>query len=109
MIQQSSVSAYTDRYAKRLEEERKVNIYFIPVNFPDGQKEYVYAAASALLHDQFIAAIEYNQLPDFSVIVAHGKGDPSAEVKQKMKELYGFVHSDESDNDNILPPKESLN
>lgn len=108
-MQAQEITSHQDRYAARLSEERKVNLYYIPINMKDGSKHYAYVAASALLHDQFIAAIEMNQVPDFSVIVERGQGEPTLEVKQRMKEFYGFVHSDDSDNDNILPPKESLN
>lgn len=101
------MSTFQDRYAKRLEEERRVKIYYIPVTLGNGSKEYVYAAASALLHDQFVAALEYNQLPDFAVVIAYGEGEPTDEIKQKMKTLYGFEH-DAPDNDNIIPKQKPL-
>lgn len=61
----------------------------------------MYVAASALLHDKFMAAMSDNQIPDFAVVVAQGNGHPSDETKLKMKEYYGFVHEDDADNDNI--------
>ena len=83
---------YQDKYAKRLEEERKVNVYFLQMKNPKNDHYYFYVAASALLHDQFVAALEYNQIPDFAVVVARGEGFPDDDVKTKMKEHYGFDH-----------------
>lgn len=87
------VTDYQDCYAKRLDEERKVNVYFLPIQMKDGSDYYAYVAASALLHDQFMAALEYNQIPDFAVVVARGEGKPDDEIKNKMKEFYGFDHA----------------
>jgi hypothetical protein len=84
--------SYQDRHTKRLEQERKVTIYYIPVNMLDGRSEYLFVASSALLHEQFMAALEFNQIPDFAVIVAHGEGEPNEDVKLKLKHYYGYDH-----------------
>lgn len=81
-----------DSYADRLAQEKKVNIYFIPYEDDSSKKLYAYVAASALLHDKFMAALEFNQIPDFAVVVARGEGEPTTEVKDMIKRYYGFDH-----------------
>ena len=58
-----------------------------------GERHYFYVAASALLHEEFAKAMEFNQIPDFAVVVADGEGEPTDDVKAKMLEYYGFDHS----------------
>lgn len=88
-----TVSGNQEHYAKRYAEERKINIYFLQMKNAEGERHYFYVAASALLHEQFANAVEMNQIPDFSVVVADGEGEPTEEVRHKMKEYYGFDHA----------------
>lgn len=87
------MTSFRDRHAKRLEEERKVNIYFVQMHNAEGQQHFFYVAASGLLHEQFALALEANVIPDFAVIVASGSGEPNEATKQDMKEKYGFDHA----------------
>ena len=86
--------AYQDEiYAKRFEEERKTNVYYLPITTKNGENHYSYIMVSALLHEQFVKAVEMNQVPDYAVVVERGYGEPSDDVKQKMKDFYGFDHA----------------
>ena len=82
-----------DQYKKRYDEERKINVYFLQMKNAAGARHYFYIAASALLHEQLAKALEMNQIPDFAVVVAEDKGEPTDEVKQKMLDYYGFDHA----------------
>ena len=45
------------------------------------------------LHDKMMLSLnEDGNIPDFAVIVEKGYGDPTPEVKAKMKNFYGFDH-----------------
>ena len=83
---------FTDRHRKRLNEEKKTNVYFLQMQNDQGARHYFYVVASALLHEQFGKALELNQIPDFAVVVQQGSGVPTDEVKQKMLDFYGFDH-----------------
>ena len=86
--------AYQDEiYEKRLKEERKTNVYYLPITTRDGRNHYSYIVVSALLHEQFVKAVEMNQVPDYAVVVERGFGEPTDQVKKKMKDFYGFDHA----------------
>lgn len=92
MIEPESLGSFS-RYAKRYEEEKKVRVYYVPVANADASKRYYfYVVISALLHDKFMQAMDYGVIPDFAVVVEQGEGDPTPEVKDKMKRYYGFDH-----------------
>ena len=80
-------------YAKRLAEERKTNVYYLPITTKDGRNHYSYIIVSALLHEKFVQAVEMNQVPDYAVVIERGFGEPSDDVKKKMKDFYGFDHA----------------
>ena len=99
--------ASANLYKQRLAEERKVFVYYIPMLLADGARKYFYVAASALLHDKFIEAIEVNQIPDFAVVVEKGDGEPTNEVKEKMRHYYNFEHNEAEDF--LLAARSSIN
>lgn len=110
-MQQEHYNPYQERYAKRLEEEKKIKIFYIPFTLGDGSQYYAYIAVSALLEKQFIEAIEYNQIPDYSVVIARGPGNPPQDLKDRMKQFYGFDHEEYLNqvSEQLLIPRESLN
>ena len=79
-------------YSKRYNEEKQIRVYYLPIELHEGGQKYMYVAASSLLHEQFMSALEMKQIPDFAVVVARGDGQPSNDIKQKMKQFYGFDH-----------------
>jgi len=91
-------------FGKRLSEEKKVNVYFVPGKNKFGEKTFLYALASATLHDKFVESIKkHGEVPDFAVIVEIGVGDPTPEIKAKIKDYYGFDHDyyANATNDNV--------
>lgn len=77
-------------HQQRLAAEKKVNVYFIPGFDKNGEPGFVYAVASAMLHEQLVEAVEMGVVPDFAVVVEMGAGSPSEEVKEKIRQYYGF-------------------
>lgn len=72
---------------------KKIHVYFIPgLDTKNGKKLYFYAIASSLLHEEMMRCLEKGDIPHFAVIVEKGLGDPTAEVKEKIKAYYGFDH-----------------
>jgi hypothetical protein len=95
-------SSPSSSFRQRLADERKVNVYFIPGKNKSGEKTFLYALASAALHEQFIESVKkYDEVPDFAVIVENGIGDPTPEIKAKIKSYYGFDHDLLANNDNV--------
>lgn len=94
-------------FKERLAEEKRIQVYFISGTNNTGGTTYVYAVASAALHDKVIAALKSGVIPDFVVIVEMGDGEPSAEVKEKIKTYYGFDHDYHANNDNFIPLDDS--
>ncbi len=90
-------------FRKNLEEEKKVRVYYVCSQDSEGTPIYCYAVVSALLHDKFLAALEYGQVPDFAVVVEMGKGEPTQAVKDKMKQYYNFDHDLHVANSNVPP------
>lgn len=88
-------------YAQRLEEEKKIRVYYIPAYNPVKQSnEFFYAVVSSLLHEKFMEALEFGVIPDFAVVVETGDGEPTPEIKDKMKRYYGFDHDLHAANSN---------
>ena len=72
---------------------KKIHVYFIPgIDQKQGNKIYFYAIASSLLHKKMLECLEKGDIPDFAVIVEKGSGEPSPDVKAKIKAYYGFDH-----------------
>ncbi len=79
-------------HQQRLAAEKQINVYYIPGKDRAGNVMYVYAVCSALLHAQFVETVVMGAIPDYAVVVETGNGEPSAEVKQKILNYYGFDH-----------------
>lgn len=93
-------------YRERHEAEKQIRVYYVPAYDKKQEKmAYFYLVASALLHERVIDAINHGVVPDFAVIVERGYGEPSAEVKARVKEYYGFDHDAvlSAANSNIKP------
>ena len=72
---------------------KKINVYFIPaIDTRDKKGLYFYAIASALLHDEMMRCLSHGDIPHFAVVVEKGYGEPTSEIKAKIKEYYGFDH-----------------
>lgn len=89
-------------YKEKYEEAKKINVYFIPA-FDENRSEkmYFYAIASATLHDKMVLSLKHGDIPHFAVIVEKGYGDPTSEIKAKIKTYYGFDHDFHANNDNV--------
>lgn len=74
----------------RLAAEKKTNVYFVPGTDRNGNPNYVYAVCSSMLHDEFVSAVRDGVVPDYAVVVEIGNGEPSQQVKDKIKLYYGF-------------------
>ncbi|MDE3061302.1 MAG: hypothetical protein KGJ06_09850 [Pseudomonadota bacterium] len=80
-------------YKSKYDAWKKIKVYFIPAFDKErGEKMYFYAIASATLHDQMMDSLRHGDIPHFAVIVEKGYGDPTPEVKAKIKDYYGFDH-----------------
>lgn len=80
-------------YSFSYDAAKKIHVYFIPaVDKNDNSRLYFYAIASALLHENMLRCLAAGDIPHFAVIVEKGRGEPSAEVKEKIKAYYGFDH-----------------
>lgn len=93
-------SSPSPSFCERLAAEKRINVYFVPGKDSQGRKTYVYAVVSSVLHDKFMEALHSGVIPDFAVIAEIGYGEPTDEIKTKMKKYYGFDH-DNSANDNV--------
>lgn len=79
-------------YTRRVQDETRVMVYFIPSYDDSGKKHYNYIAVNILLHDKLMQALADGEIPDYAVVLATGEGEPSPEVKQKIRLYYGFDH-----------------
>jgi hypothetical protein len=96
-------SSPSPKFCERLAAEKKVNVYFVPGSDNSDQQTYAYVVVSSALHDNFMEALAKGSIPDFAVIVEMGFGEPTAEVKAKIKNYYGFDHDYYANNDNFAP------
>src|SRR5438067_2054605 len=84
--------SYLERLNK-IDKSKKINVYFIPgLDTKDGSQVYFYAIASMTLHDKMMQSLRNGDIPGFAVIIEKGHGEPTEEVKRKMKDHYGFDH-----------------
>lgn len=80
-------------YRAKYDAAKKIHVYFVPARDEQtGGKIYFYAIASELLHDEMMKSLKTGDIPHFAVVVEKGKGEPTAEVKAKIKAYYGFDH-----------------
>lgn len=79
-------------HQQRLAAEKQVNVYFVPGRDGSGRARYAYVVCSSMLHNQLMQALRLGVIPDYAVVVETGGGEPSAEVKAKILEYYGFDH-----------------
>lgn len=80
-------------YRAKYDAAKKIHVYFIPArNTQSGGKVYFYAIASAVLHEEMLRCLNAGDIPHFAVVVEKGAGEPTAEVKAKIKAYYGFDH-----------------
>lgn len=83
-----------DHYRRLHDAQKMVNVYYLTCEDSTGKPIYAYVCANAMLHDNFMAAIEKSVIPDFAVVVEKGYGIPGDAVKEKMKSYYGFDHAE---------------
>lgn len=101
-------SAYLDRTRSDFESQqnlwKQIRVYFIRgLDKTTNERAYFYAIAHHSLHEKMMLSLnEDGNIPNFAVIVEKGYGDPTPEVKAKMKNFYGFDHdryaNDQPDN-----------
>ena len=89
-------------YKSKYEAAKKIDVYYIPA-FDEGRGEemYYYAIASALLAEQMMGCLKKGFIPHFAVIVEKGYGTPTREVKEKIRDYYGFDHDFQSMNNAV--------
>ncbi|MDG1286687.1 MAG: hypothetical protein P8P30_03880 [Rickettsiales bacterium] len=85
--------------------EKTVCILLVRGESPDGNGIYAYVAVRADKLEEFMAAQESGMFypEDHGVIIESGEGEPSAEVRKKMEDEYGFNHEQMID----IPDKDS--
>lgn len=83
-------------YRAKYDAAKKIHVYFVPA-FDEIRKEkmYFYAIASEMLHEETLRCLKMGDIPHFAVVVDKGYGDPTPEVKAKIKAYYGFDHDQE--------------
>ena len=81
-------------YRSRYNAAKKIHVYYVTgKDRNSGRKVYFYAIASEALHDKMMECLEkQGVIPDFAAVVEKGDGEPTAEVKAKIKAYYGFDH-----------------
>lgn len=74
--------------------EKTVCILLVRGETPDGKKIYAYVAVRADKLEPFMEAQKKGTFypEDYGIVIEAGEGEPSAEVKKKMTEEYGFNH-----------------
>ena len=80
-------------YRAKYDAAKKIHVYYVPaIDQQRGEKMYFYAIASELLHKEMMRCIQQGDIPHFAVVVEKGFGEPTQEVKAKIKAYYGFDH-----------------
>ncbi len=80
-------------YRSKYDAVKKIHVYFVPgVDKQRGGKIYFYAIANELLHQEMMRCLSAGDIPHFAVVVEKGDGEPTPEVKAKIKAYYGFDH-----------------
>ena len=80
-------------YRSKYDAAKKIHVYFVPGL--DKQREckiYYYAIANEMLHNEMMLSIKQGIIPHYAVVVQKGDGEPTQEVKAKIKAYYGFDH-----------------
>ncbi len=71
----------------------KVMVYYIPAfDHERNEDVFFYAVTKETLHEKMMASLHEGELPHFAVVIAKGNGKPSRELKDFIKEMYGFDH-----------------
>ncbi len=85
--------------------EKTVCILLVRGENPEGGSIYAYVAVRADKLEEFMAAQESGMFypEDHGVIIESGEGDPTADIRKKMEEEYGFNHEQMVD----IPDKEA--
>lgn len=84
-------------YRAKYDAAKKIHVYFVPgKDETTKEKIYFYAIASELLHDEMMRCLKLGDIPHFAVVVEKGRGEPTPEVKEKIKAYYGFDHDKEA-------------
>ena len=80
-------------YRAKYDAAKKIHVYFVPARDEErGEKMYFYAIASEQLHEDMMRSLKHGDIPHFAVVVQKGHGEPTDEVKEKIKSYYGFDH-----------------
>lgn len=80
-------------YRSKYDAAKKIHVYFIPaMDNDEGKKMYFYAIASEMLHDDMMKSLKLGVIPHYAVVVEKGHGEPTKEIKEKIKAYYGFDH-----------------
>lgn len=80
-------------YRSKYDEAKKIHVYFIPArDTKTNGALYFYAIASSMLHEEMLRCLKLGDIPDFAVVVEKGVGEPTQEIKEKIKAYYGFDH-----------------
>jgi superoxide dismutase len=97
-------------YREKYEAAKKVNVYYVPAHDEvENAPAFFYVLASAMLHDEMVASLKDGSIPDFAVVIESGYGEPTQEIKEKIKASYGFDHDLCANNDNNLMRKAAAN
>jgi len=74
--------------------EKTVTILLVRGENPDGEAIYAYVAVRADRLEAFIEAQKTGTFypEDYGVIIEADTGEPSAEIRKKMEDEYGFNH-----------------
>src|SRR5438105_2385676 len=89
----SDIMEHLPHYRSKYDAAKKIHVYFIPaVDKQSGKKLYFYAIASEVLHSEMMGCLDHGDIPHFAVIVEKGEGEPSPDIKAKIKAYYGFDH-----------------
>jgi hypothetical protein len=80
-------------YRSKYDAAKKIHVYFIPAfDHQRREKMFFYAIASELLHEEMMRCLKIGDVPHFAVVVEKGYGEPTREIKDKIKAYYGFDH-----------------
>lgn len=86
-------------YRVKYNAAKKIHVYYIPGY--DGKRKkkmYYYAIASEMLHQEMLRSLKLGEIPHFAVVVEKGDGEPTPEVKAKIRAYYGFDHDKHENN-----------
>jgi|GEM_PF-5408498 len=80
-------------YREKYDAAKKIHVYYVPARDSlRGETLYFYAIASETLHQEMMHCLKHGDIPHFAVVVEKGYGEPTPEVKAKIKAYYGFDH-----------------